>query len=46
MRPSDTYLGPGVQQTITISNMEVPARKEGGKVRFTLTATRYVKFIS
>ncbi len=36
----DAYLGPGVQQTITISNMIVPIRKEGQKVRMTLKAVR------
>jgi len=46
MSTRDTYLGPGVQQTITISNMVVPARKEGAKVRFTLMATRYPKIHS
>ena len=36
----DTYLGPGVQQTITVSNMRVPMKKDGERVRFTLMATR------
>ena len=40
MSTRDTYLGPGVQQTIFISNMLVPVRKENAKVRMTLTAVR------
>jgi hypothetical protein len=40
MNVGDAYLGPGVQQTITISNMIVPVRKEGQKVRMTLKAIR------
>ena len=35
----DVYLAGGQQQTITVSNMRVPQRPEGSRVRYTLTVS-------
>ena len=36
MNTRDTFLAQGQQQTITVSNMKVPVRADGERIKYTL----------
>ena len=41
MNTRDTFLAEGQQQTITVSNMRVPVRAEGERIKYTLKVNEY-----